>query len=555
MTEKLGRKALFIDVSEKEEMNHEDPISSGESIREDIQDLIEQGTQGNFSGRMNNEPIDPLWEPVISKIHHLYGKLENDEKLNRNKSIILENYPSSVVVIDKSHQIIFSNHAYVELAQSFQDSDIPFDDGIPDAPLIQKQEFNTILNSRNQLTSEIKITTGNDTIQYIEKTGSPIVDENDEVNSVLFILNDISSRLKTEKELTQKLVHGTDLQLMNDSFFQNNPLPLILLNSEFQIVQANDAFTNLCGIDQENIVSMNYNDFGAQRKNAQGLYEICNDDVFGDAEVIIDFPTGRSALQKYDIPIAMEEKGQHMFMFYDITQQTEREKELKQQVNEMINSRNFEEITPIHVPVENSDIIPASAEISAEVQMPKTSEDSKTEPASIPNQKISPAKTKTFEIVEFKLGNERYAININIVREIVEMMTITSIPRSPEYLRGIMNLRGEITNILNIYKVLDIPEESKESNKKIIVLASEATGGENIGVIVDDVYNVMQVLETDVEYLDTEVSSESGLYIKGIIKTSAKATSEQTGEKDDEKSLIIWIDLLKVLQDLTEGNS
>ncbi|MBN2852769.1 MAG: chemotaxis protein CheW [Clostridia bacterium] len=555
MTEKLGRKALFIDVCEDEGVKNEDQIDSGESIREDIQDLLEQGTQGNFSGRIDEEPADPVWKPVISKIHHLYGKLENDEKLNRNKSIILENYPSSVIVIDKSHQILFSNHAYDELVQSFQDSDIPFDDGIPGAPLIREEEFDAVLDTRKQLTSEVKIITGNDTEQYIEKSGSPIVDENDEVTSVLFILQDITPRLKTEKELTQQLIHGNDLQLMNDSFFQNNPLPLIILNSDFQIVQANNAFAKLCGIDPEMIVSMNYSDFGVQKKNDQGLYEICNENSFGDAEVIIDFPTGRHILRQYDIPIAMEKIGQHIFMFYDITQQIDRVEELQEEVNKMINICNFEETTQIQVPIENSDITPTSTEMSAEIEIPKKSEDSRTESASIPNQKISPAKTKTIEIVEFKLGTERYAININIVREIVEMMTITSIPRSPEYLRGIMNLRGEITNILNIYKVLDIPEESAESSKKIIVLASEATGGENIGVIVDDVYNVMQVLETDVEYLDTEVSSESGSYIKGIIKTTAKAASEQTGEKDDEKSLIIWIDLLKVLLDLTERNN
>ena len=73
MTEKLGRKALFIDVCEDEGVKNEDQIDSGESIREDIQDLLEQGTQGNFSGRIDEEPADPVWKPVISKIHHLYG--------------------------------------------------------------------------------------------------------------------------------------------------------------------------------------------------------------------------------------------------------------------------------------------------------------------------------------------------------------------------------------------------------------------------------------------------------------------------------------------------
>jgi len=152
------------------------------------------------------------------------------------------------------------------------------------------------------------------------------------------------------------------------------------------------------------------------------------------------------------------------------------------------------------------------------------------------------------EVLEFTLENEDYALDINIVREIVEMMPITPIPRSPPYLRGVMNLRGEITNIITINSMLGLSESSGERGRKIIVLSSEATGGENIGIVVDEVDSVIQIQESDVEHLGGGLSGQASGHIKGVIKTSGKGAMERKDE--EERDLIIWIDMQQLLQDL-----
>ena len=60
------------------------------------------------------------------------------------------------------------------------------------------------------------------------------------------------------------------------------------------------------------------------------------------------------------------------------------------------------------------------------------------------------------DIVEFEINNERYALDIGLTREIVEMIPITPVPRAPPYIAGIINLRGEITNIINLNNILGI---------------------------------------------------------------------------------------------------
>ncbi|MGA2105658.1 chemotaxis protein CheW [Methanoregula sp.] len=154
----------------------------------------------------------------------------------------------------------------------------------------------------------------------------------------------------------------------------------------------------------------------------------------------------------------------------------------------------------------------------------------------------------TIDVVEFELGGERYALDINLAREIVEMMPITPIPRAPAYISGVINLRGEITNIMNLNTLLGLPDKDVRENQKIIVLVPEAAKGNNVGIIVDDVSSVRQVAEADIEHIGAGISSEFSQFVKGIIKVSAEDAEKK------RKDLIIWLDMEKVIADLGSGS-
>ena len=152
----------------------------------------------------------------------------------------------------------------------------------------------------------------------------------------------------------------------------------------------------------------------------------------------------------------------------------------------------------------------------------------------------------TVDVVEFVLGGERYALDIQFAREIVEMIQITPIPRAPPYISGVINLRGEITNIMNLNSLLGLPHQEIRDNQKIVVLVPEAAGGSNVGIIVDDVISVLQVAQTDIEHLGEGLSSDVSSFVKGIIKLK----SDESDKKNT--GLIIWIDMQKVLEDLAK---
>ncbi len=153
--------------------------------------------------------------------------------------------------------------------------------------------------------------------------------------------------------------------------------------------------------------------------------------------------------------------------------------------------------------------------------------------------------TQTIDVVEFQLGREHYALDIQLAREIVEMMPITRLPRSPAYIAGIINLRGEITHIINLNVLLGLYGEEAVENRKIVVLVPEAAGGSNVGIIVDEVSSVRQVGEGDFDPM--EDSDSSATYVKGIIKLGVE--EEADGRDADRTNLIIWLDLQRLLQE------
>lgn len=142
------------------------------------------------------------------------------------------------------------------------------------------------------------------------------------------------------------------------------------------------------------------------------------------------------------------------------------------------------------------------------------------------------------DVVEFELGGELFALDIMLAREIVEMMPITPIPRAPPHIAGIINLRGEITTVIGLERILGVQAARSMADRKIIVLVSEATGGKNVGFIVDDVRSVIPAAGVDAQMMTGNgLSTYSNSCVKGIIRHG-----EESGN-----TLILWLDVARIL--------
>lgn len=151
------------------------------------------------------------------------------------------------------------------------------------------------------------------------------------------------------------------------------------------------------------------------------------------------------------------------------------------------------------------------------------------------------------QVVEFLLGREHFAIDLFDVKEVVEYTRITRLPNSPSYIKGIIDLRGEITTIIDLKEALAIAgtEVKSEEDSRIIVLDDQITLSKT-GIMVDDVLSVSTFQRSQVDSSLAALHKENNQII-GIIKKKIRIKDR------DSTELIIWIDVKQLLKALEQG--
>ncbi len=134
------------------------------------------------------------------------------------------------------------------------------------------------------------------------------------------------------------------------------------------------------------------------------------------------------------------------------------------------------------------------------------------------------------QLVVFDLAAESYGVDIGTVREIIRVQEITHVPNAPDFVEGVINLRGKVIPVVDLRKRfgLELGEQTAESRIVVVDIS-----GEDIGVMVDAVAEVLRIPADSVESAASIITTADSYYILGIAKL---------GER-----LIILLDLDKVL--------
>lgn len=132
------------------------------------------------------------------------------------------------------------------------------------------------------------------------------------------------------------------------------------------------------------------------------------------------------------------------------------------------------------------------------------------------------------QFIGFRLQSGEYAIPIIKVREIINMPTITSLPQSPPYLKGVADLRGSVIPLVNLKQLIHVPEGKDEATKVIVI----ASGRITYGILVDGITGVISIEESAVE---SPESLPQGL------------TDKVEGVAKLDNRLIVILDALKLI--------
>jgi purine-binding chemotaxis protein CheW len=127
----------------------------------------------------------------------------------------------------------------------------------------------------------------------------------------------------------------------------------------------------------------------------------------------------------------------------------------------------------------------------------------------------------TTQYIVIRLGVEHYGIDIKYVDNIVRMQKITRVPKVANYIKGVINLRGEVIPVMSLRLKMDLPEDELTKATRIIILKLEQYG--TIGIIVDEVKEVVTLVNDEVEKVAYD--SKEPNYIFGIGKQDGNLIS------------------------------
>ena len=134
------------------------------------------------------------------------------------------------------------------------------------------------------------------------------------------------------------------------------------------------------------------------------------------------------------------------------------------------------------------------------------------------------------EYVLFKLDNEYYGIDIHNVETIEKVMPMTRVPYTKNFIKGVVNLRGNVVPVIDLRKRFELTEKEYDDNSRIIIVKLDEI---TVGMIVDSSSEVIQLSEEDIEEAPSLKGNSEENFVKCI------------GKKNDR--IIMIIDLYKIL--------
>lgn len=142
-------------------------------------------------------------------------------------------------------------------------------------------------------------------------------------------------------------------------------------------------------------------------------------------------------------------------------------------------------------------------------------------------------KNQELQLVSFCLGEEEYGVNILKVQEINRMLAISKIPNAPDYVEGMINLRGKVIPIVNLRRRFGLERSEVDKQTRIVVVN---INGKILGIVVDSVSEVLRLPANTIEPPPAVATGKGQEYIEGVGNTGGK--------------LLILLDLDKLFSDV-----
>ncbi len=446
-------------------------------------------------------------DPVVTESPPVITKSSTDSLIVQ---MLLDLNPSAVALLDRHARIVTANEGFSEMT-GLSPGDLSGTDvrdlgvGIPDEILSAQSVEVRYLAGAIRMESAWGMQESSGVVACLGESADPI--------SVILILQPISDNqpapIATSDVPTREPEPAREPAAIPTAkslieCMDSLPVPGIQSDLSGKIVTVNEAFLKMSGSDRSLLQGQMKNDFFSV-----------------DDSGFIRLATPSKTLILRELPGEMGLDGLKTYWYQDLSLEKQQISSLEQRIRTL------------------------------EIELSRSQNETNSKAAT--NATMDGA--AQIDIVEFELHEERYAIDIRMVREVVEMQLVTPLPRTPPYVIGIINLRGEVTHVIDLAILLGQRPRKDRSGQKIIIIPSDVTNGEHVGIIVDNVQSVTEIMGRNVSLLGDDITSQINTHIKGIIKISRDDILEKHTEGSGQNaSLIIWLDIQKILHDI-QGTS
>jgi purine-binding chemotaxis protein CheW len=126
------------------------------------------------------------------------------------------------------------------------------------------------------------------------------------------------------------------------------------------------------------------------------------------------------------------------------------------------------------------------------------------------------------ELIAFRIGEQEFCIDIMMVREIRGWTPATVLPKAPNYVRGVINLRGSVLPIVDFAVRLGLPSDEPTERNVIIVVQSE---GQLVGLLVDAVSDILTTRDSDIQPTPDVASAVLKMFVRGLLSLDNRMIS------------------------------
>ncbi len=234
-------------------------------------------------------------------------QIDEIKELHRTSETIVQQNPIPMLMTSPAFVVVEANAAYTKMS------------GIPRERVIgmnlreikileQKGEgAKAAIEKKQRAFGEVTVELPSG-MHILEQYVMPVLDGSNKISNLLFVYNEVTAQRKSQQELQKKMEEVALLKLRSDIIVNQNPMPIMLMNTSFKIIMVNDAYISLTGLARERLIGMSAKDFKILEQHGEGLKKVLQEQKRSFGEIKIEFPTGVHILSQYGIPM-VDPKG------------------------------------------------------------------------------------------------------------------------------------------------------------------------------------------------------------------------------------------------------